>query len=44
MPETRANLATLDAPVMTMDAARFDKLMREESARWGKLIRERNIA
>jgi tripartite-type tricarboxylate transporter receptor subunit TctC len=42
-PEVRATLEGLDAEIFSHDPEQFDALLRRESERWGRLIRERGI-
>jgi hypothetical protein len=42
-PETKARLADLGAEVLALSPTDFGKLLAEETAKWGKVIRAANI-
>ena len=42
-PETKAQLAKVELDAKTGTPAEFAKFVREETARWGRVIREANI-
>jgi hypothetical protein len=43
-PLIKARLATLGVDSMSMTSAAFGKLNTEETEKWGKVIRDANIA
>jgi tripartite-type tricarboxylate transporter receptor subunit TctC len=42
-PASRAKLEAIDAEILALGAAAFDKLIASENLRWGELIRKRGI-